>query len=158
MILRIAITAGLLVVATSSRSGEPRTIGPDRCATCHQQQHATHVVHAHARAYARLPVAQQKNRLCTTCHAPDPQRPEVGVSCEACHGAGSEYSAEHVMRDPNLRGFLGLVQVDLARCKVCHQTDHSTKLLPVDIAKLFQQFHHRSAAAKPEAAPGPAGP
>ena len=143
--LRALCVAVVLFVATSGRSGEPRTIGPDACATCHSTQHSEWTGHSHASAFTKLPVKARSNPLCLTCHAPDPQRREAGVTCESCHGAGSEYSEGHLMRDKYLRGFLGLKKVELATCKTCHQNDHSTKLRPIDLAALWNKLHHRRA-------------
>ncbi len=155
MFLRIACAALVLVVATSGRSGEPRTIGPAACLTCHSTQHADWQGHAHANAFKKLPVKERNNKLCLNCHAPDPQRREAGVTCESCHGAGSEYSEAHLMKDKYLRGFLGLKKVDLATCNTCHQNDHRTKLRPVDLTTLWNKLHHRG-SSQPTPAPSPA--
>lgn len=155
MFLRSLAIAVALLVATSSRSGEPRTIGPKACAACHTDQHSQWQGHGHAQAYARLPVKDRTNKLCLTCHAPDPERPEVGVSCEACHGPGSEYQADHVMRDPYLRGYLGLKAPKLADCQTCHQADHVIKLKPIDLTAVWNKLHHGKTASVTATAPEP---
>ena len=154
MFLRVVCVAAVMFVATSGRSGEPRTIGPAACSACHTEQHGEWAKHAHAKSFEKLPENQRANPLCLTCHAPDPQRREAGVACESCHGSGSEYSEAHLMKDKYLRGYLGLKKVDLATCNTCHQNDHSTKLRPVDLSKLWNKLHHRSSVA-PAPAPAP---
>ena len=157
MFLRALAIAGVLLVATSSRSGEPRSIGPEACAACHSSQHKEWQGHAHAKAYLRLAPKDRTNKLCLTCHAPDPERREAGVTCETCHGPGSEYQEEHLMRDQYLRGYLGLKVPKFADCQTCHQSDHMSKLKPIDLKKLWNKLHHSStpAASPPPPAPTP---
>jgi hypothetical protein len=145
--LRLLCSMAVLVVATSGRSGEPRTIGPQACATCHAAQAADWAGHAHARAYRSLPPKERNNPLCLNCHASDAARPEAGVTCEACHGVGSEYAEAHLMKDKHLRGYLGLEKVEMARCQQCHQSGHSSKLKPLDLKTLWNKLHHRNKLA-----------
>ena len=156
MFLRTACVATALLVATSGRSGEPRSLGPDQCATCHAASHADWTTHGHAKAYERLPAKDRTNKLCLSCHGPDPERPEKGVHCETCHGAGSEYAQDHLMRDVYLRGYLGLKKVEAAQCAVCQQKYHSTRLKPLDLTQLWNSLHHRpTKATTPAPAPKP---
>ena len=149
MFQRTLIVASLLFVGAPALAGEPTTIGPKACATCHSAQHTQWQGHAHARAYQSLPAKDRTNPLCLTCHAPDPERPEAGVTCEACHGAGSEYQEAHVMRDPYLRGYLGLKDSKLKDCQTCHQADHGVKLKPLDLAAIWNKLHHGNTPPTP---------
>ena len=69
----------------------------------------------------------EKAPVCLGCHATaaetepwerDPAfRLEDGVQCEKCHGPGSEYMAEKVMRDPEAARRAGLRRFDEARLR-----------------------------------------
>ena len=68
--------------------------------------------------------------ICLGCHATagdsekwerDPAfRLEDGVQCEKCHGPGSEYMAEKVMKDPEAARRAGLRKFTKRDCAVCH--------------------------------------
>ena len=82
----------------------------------------------------------QQAAECLVCHvtaynAPAAQKEatltmEEGVSCEACHGAGSEYKSMKVMKDITAgkakRADFGLIAPDEAVCKTCHNPKSPT--------------------------------
>jgi YVTN family beta-propeller protein len=101
----------------------------------------------HAQAYAALssPAAggiarkmgvsgpPQLAAACLKCHATGggPGAPVTktydlmeGVGCESCHGAGSEYMAEKVMRDGRGAAKAGLLPVTEQTCNACHANAH----------------------------------
>ena len=49
---------------------------------------------------------------------------DEGVGCEACHGAGSEYAVEAVMRDEPAALQAGLKPVTRETCLPCHEQAH----------------------------------
>ena len=153
---QVSAVVAVFLFASPLQAGEPKNLGPQQCASCHTQQTEEWQGHRHAKAFDTLPENERLNPLCLSCHAPDPERREAGVTCEACHGAGSEYAVDHIMRDPYLRGFLGLKKVEVATCARCHQGAHTTKLKPVDVLKLWNQLHHSRTAPTPQATPAPA--
>jgi YVTN family beta-propeller protein len=62
-----------------------------------------------------------------------------GVTCEACHGAGSEYSREDVMRDPKKAADAGLKQVTRETCLACHENAHGK---PFDYEAALAKISH----------------
>lgn len=64
---------------------------------------------------------------------------DEGVGCEACHGAGSEYSHEAVMRDPPAARSAGLKQVARETCLGCHQNAHDK---PFDYEQALAKIAH----------------
>lgn len=155
MCWRIAAALILLIGPGVTRSDPPRSIGPERCSDCHEAAHTDWASHLHAKSWLRLKEADRKKPQCLTCHAPDPQFRQSGVHCETCHGAGSAYAPAHVMRDPNVRGYLGLLPQSVATCQRCHVGGHSPKLKPLNLLELWKKLHHKGAKASP--APPPAG-
>jgi len=103
----------------------------------------------HARAYAVLarpeakaiaelsgiPQEPQASPMCLGCHstgahAEEWEKDETfftedGVQCEKCHGPGSEYMTESVMRDREAAMAAGLEMPVVRDCMVCHQAKGS---------------------------------
>ena len=127
----------------------PRYVGPVACAACHDQSTPRHEYSKwryskHAQAYAILGTEQardiarqeglrsdpQQTKQCLSCHVTGYGEPAgrfietydmaQGVQCESCHGPGSEYMAEAVMRDPVASHQAGLQKPDAATCRGCH--------------------------------------
>jgi len=138
------------VAASSADSKDPIFIGVLACAACHQGPDSGHQfskwrLSAHAKAYASLALPESeeiarlsgiteqphKARMCLGCHAAaadaeDWERAEGfhvqdGVQCEACHGAGSEYAPEDIMRDREKAMAHGLRMPQKDDCMICHR-------------------------------------
>jgi len=185
---------------------QPVYVGSRACGRCHEgraagNQYSHWLLTAHSQAWATLATPEakimarlsgllddpQKAPICLGCHATaadsekwerDPGfRVEDGVQCEKCHGPGSEYMDEKVMRDPEAARRAGLRKFTKRDCAVCHYVkgSHAAVLrrpqLDVDDAweKLAHPVPKRAAGeagrpraveypfadAKPSAAPGP---
>jgi YVTN family beta-propeller protein len=128
----------------------------------------------HAQAYASLskPKADeiakamgvagdpQTSPACLKCHATGggPQAPRAkgfshreGVSCESCHGPGSEYSTEAVMRDGVAAHKAGLRPVTEKTCAACHASAHGK---PFDAKAAMAKIAHPTRPASDRAALG----
>ncbi len=130
-------------------SRRPIYVGTRVCGGCHSgsgmgNQYSLWLHSRHSQAWAVLsrPEAReivafsglrqepQEAAICLGCHAPaglaeewerdETFRLEDGVQCEACHGPGSEYMAEEVMRDREAAMKAGLRIPDARYCKKCH--------------------------------------
>jgi YVTN family beta-propeller protein len=140
------------LVAPAGDGSTPRHVGAQACARCHAgpemgYQYSLWRLSAHARAYAVLatPAAAkiareqgidgdpQSSPDCLPCHTTGPASDAGhlegfsvadGVGCESCHGAGSEYLGEAVMRDPRAAAAAGLKRVDRDTCARCHERSH----------------------------------
>lgn len=113
-----ALLAGVLATAVAGPSFE----GRKKCSSCHRSQFESWEKTVHAKALDALapnaqPEAKRKAKLdpnrnysqdpeCVGCHTTgfghdggyDPKEPDkylIGVGCESCHGAGSEYRLLH---------------------------------------------------------------
>jgi YVTN family beta-propeller protein len=116
----------------------------------------------HAQAYAVLstpPAAELAKKMgvseepqlaaaCLRCHATGGGTPPAftktfdimeGVGCESCHGAGSEYMSEPVMRDRTGAMKAGLKRVSVQTCAACHAKAHGK---PFDFAAAKAKIAH----------------
>jgi hypothetical protein len=104
------------VEVTATKEGLTR-IGANKCKMCHKLQYTSWSTTAHAK---RTPP----------------------LDCESCHGAGSEYKAISVMKDPAKAKAAGLVIPGREFCGICHQGEVSDEML--------QQVHaHKSSSTSP---------
>ncbi len=151
----------------SPRPG-PKYVGSHACGKCHRgpmfgYQHNVWMRSGHARAWAALGLPRSREIAAKQGIAGDPRKaPEClkchstgfregsdaflpsfsvdeGVGCEACHGPGSEYMAEAVMRDPRAAKAAGLKAAGEETCKTCHQGAHQK---PYDVR--LKQIAHPS--------------
>jgi YVTN family beta-propeller protein len=150
----------------------PQYTGAYACGKCHRgpdmgYQFSKWRMSAHARAFAVLATSKaydiakqqgistspQSSPACLTCHSSSYGRPAgghaqsmwlyEGVGCEACHGAGSAYSPEAVMRDPLAAAKAGLRPVTRETCLRCHQDSHGK---PFDYDAAYQKIAHPAVA------------
>jgi YVTN family beta-propeller protein len=136
-------------------------IGTAACGSCHNGPDHGHQYDvwrrsAHARAWAVLSTPRaaeiaaqmnlsgdpQQSAQCLKCHAPSP-RAEEGVGCEACHGAGKNYAADAIMRDPAAARAAGLKRGEPGNCGGCHEAAHGK---PFRAAEAWKQIAHAGKA------------
>jgi Cytochrome c554 and c-prime len=130
-------------------------VGSARCGQCHPQQFSAWQATAHAR---RFRVGTGEGRRCLSCHttgeSPAGAVVEDAVGCEACHGAGTDYATDDIMRNRLLALDLGLLDLGLldlgpgfgaasgrraALCATCH-TDVTMRTSP-DATRLSRPAH-----------------
>ena len=165
-------------LAPAPTSG-PAYVGFQACEACHtgaamgyQTSRWRMSQHEHAFAALALPAAAaiarqagisgdpQAAPACLKCHATGGGAIagaagfsyREGVGCEACHGAGSRYMAEAVMRDRTAARAVGLTANPAATCDDCHQTPHGK---PFDRAAALAAIAHPT---RPKADSGRSGP
>lgn len=136
--------------STNTMKGQPKNIGVRICATCHKgpamgYQFSKWRMSAHAMAYAVLGTGKayeiaksedlkedpRTSKACLKCHTTayhelsggsmDIISVYEGVGCEACHGAGSNYYPEAIMRDGRAAKAAGLKEVTRQTCLGCHE-------------------------------------
>ena len=76
----------------------------------------------------------QGSTACLKCHSTAYHRASAGaadsysilegVGCESCHGAGSAYAPEDVMKDRSRALGAGLLTVQKSTCLACHDQAH----------------------------------
>lgn len=104
-------------------------VGDAKCKMCHKAEHTSWSATVHAKAWDVLKPEEQKKAECIGCHSTGKLVDGTlltGVQCEACHGAGSEYKAQKVMKDRAAAIAAGLVVPDKALCVKCHNEKSPT--------------------------------
>jgi YVTN family beta-propeller protein len=100
----------------------------------------------------------QSSTACLKCHSTAYHRPSAGttetysilegVGCESCHGAGSAYAPEDVMKDRSRAMRAGLLTVQKSTCLACHEQAHGKPFDFETASKLIA--HPAQAPARPE--------
>ena len=100
-----ALVIGVIAAVAFSASSVPEEatyVGPSTCQLCHQDEHEMWDGGAHATAFGDLLADEKEDSECFKCHVTgygeetgytsQSETPNLtGVSCEACHGPGSEH-------------------------------------------------------------------
>jgi YVTN family beta-propeller protein len=172
----LAALAVVPVALRAQAAKQPVYVGARACAKCHEgrvagNQYSHWLTTAHSRAWASLATPEakamarlsgitdepEKAPICLGCHATaadsedwekDPGfRIEDGVQCEKCHGPGSEYMDEKVMRDPEAARRAGLRKFTKRDCAVCHYVKGSHVAVhqkpALDVDKAWAMLAHR---------------
>lgn len=191
-ILFLCVTvAGAHAAEYVSSGREPIYIGSQACGKCHDGPRMGHQfskwrLTAHAKAYAALSLPESKEitklsgiteephqaRMCLGCHATaaeeedwrhgDEFHLEDGLQCEACHGPGSEYATEEIMKDRNKAMANGLRIYTREDCHICHRPkgshDAVLKRKPFNLDLALLNIAHPIPKEKPDAVATPAAP
>jgi hypothetical protein len=145
-------------------------VGAAKCAMCHKTekqglQYPLWQERKHSQSLAALTspqaaeYAKQANVQnpaespdCLKCHAPLYEKAAElkaeGVTCEVCHGPGSEYKKLSVMKDLALAKKNGLIAYDSPdaikkQCLTCHESPHGKSF---DFASAFEKVKHEKPA------------
>ena len=129
-------------------------VGSQTCASCHSNAHKIWQGTAHAHAFATL---EKKNSdadpRCIKCHTvgfgePSGYKREfkntklVNVSCESCHGPGSEHVKQRMSPEKVLFKYRPLGEGD---CRQCHHGEFSR---PFDWKKMWPKIKHGKESQK----------
>src|SRR4030042_733905 len=156
----------VLILASAAFSQGFANVGAQKCQICHKtekqgQQYALWEATNHAKSFTAWPPPEAAKACqalgvekpaddprCLKCHAPLAEKaPELkaeGVSCEVCHGPGSEYKKLAVMKDKAEATKNGLIlygspDAIKAHCLKCHENPHGK---PLDFAAAWEKIKH----------------
>lgn len=127
-------------------------VGAKKCKMCHNKaatgaQYTQWEASKHAHAMESLSAEEAKDPACISCHSTVGSvdadlvlslKIEEGVSCESCHGPGSKYFPNAVMKNREKAMSLGLVLPTEELCKTCHN----------DKSPHFKGFNYKEYVAK----------
>jgi hypothetical protein len=161
----------LVLVAAAALSSQTFTyVGAAKCAICHKtetqgKQYPIWQGTKHSQSLAALssPQAAEYAKAanvqnppespdCLKCHAPLYEKAAElkaeGVTCEVCHGPGSEYKKLNIMKDVNLAKQNGLIVYESPdavqkQCLTCHANAHSKSF---DFAAAVEKIKHNKPA------------
>lgn len=172
LVVLLTVMAVLCMFLSSfAQDAKFQYIGVKKCKMCHKGEKKGNIFEkwqesSHAKAYATLATEQsmavakkagvkgepQEAKECLVCHVTGYDAPaaakaktltmEEGVSCESCHGPGSEYKSLKVMKGL-YKGTLkneeyGLVTPNKEVCKTCHNPKSPT----------YKEFKYEEAVKK----------
>ncbi len=159
MLMMVAIAILFLSESFVIAAGDFKYIGVAKCKMCHKtaksgDQFTKWTTDSHSKAYATLATPEakavakkagvtedpQKAAKCLKCHVTAFDAPaaakeasltlEEGVSCEACHGPGSAYKTNAVMKalyaGTQKGAEVGLIDPTKEVCVKCHNTESPT--------------------------------
>jgi len=154
-----------LLIVNSLSAQTFKYIGVAKCKMCHNKpstgdQYAKWLKDPHAQAMKTLSSQESldyakkngiadpaKDAKCLKCHstydkaAPNLRAgitPQEGVSCESCHGPGSNYKSPTVMKNMKLAMENGLIMPTKTVCLGCHNKENP----------FFKEFNFDAAVAK----------
>ncbi|MGE5682188.1 MAG: cytochrome c family protein [Bacillota bacterium] len=164
--LFIAISVLSVTFLSQNAYSQAKYTGVKMCAACHKGAKGNNVFEKwqasdHAKAFETLKNDKSKeiakkmgiadpttSDKCLVCHVTNGGngagiKKEEGVTCESCHGAGSEYKANDVMKNHDLAVKKGLIMGtnDANLCKRCHNPKSPT-YKPFDFAKKWAMIKH----------------
>jgi hypothetical protein len=136
-------------------------VGAAKCKMCHKsekqgQQYPLWEATKHSKSFSALTSEEAKalaadapdNPKCLKCHSPLAEKAlelkEEGVSCEVCHGPGSEYKKMSIMKDQAKAVKNGLIlygsaEAIKAQCLSCHENPHDK---PFDFDTAWEKVKH----------------
>ena len=154
---------------------KPVYVGARVCGSCHNgptmgHQYSKWLLSKHSKGFAALSLPESreiakvsgvrelpwKSPVCLGCHstastAEDWEKDETfhsedGLQCEACHGPGSEYSSEAVMKDRKAAMEAGLRLPTTETCLGCHKQKGSHEAVlknpTVNVEKAIKDIAH----------------
>lgn len=112
-------------------------IGAAKCKVCHNKpatggQYKIWAGNAHAKAMESLTAEEAKDPKCIKCHSTLGHidldlnigvKASEGVSCESCHGPGSGYKTNSVMKSREKSLAKGLIMPTKEVCTQCHNEE-----------------------------------
>jgi hypothetical protein len=148
-------------------------IGTTKCKMCHNSEAQGKIYDkwaatGHSKAYQTLLSEQSKtiakgmsiddaskSDKCLKCHVAGYNEPtadkysmEEGVTCEACHGPGSDYWTMKIMKDKKQAMANGLVEPTEELCVKCHNKESPT-YKPFKYADAYKLVEHHIPKAAP---------
>ncbi len=155
MVGKSLLIACLLMFLTAGANAQNEYVGAAKCKMCHNKtatgaQYKVWAASKHASAMDALEGEDADNPKCLKCHSTyygDDEdlmasiKPSEGVSCESCHGAGSGYKSNTVMKDKDKSIAKGLVIPTEKVCKKCHN-DESPHFKGFNFDEYFKKIAH----------------
>lgn len=140
ILLALVVVAAFLataIMAQDKPAEKPKAayVGVNACKMCHKPQFDAWSATPHAKAFAALKPEEQKKAECNVCHQTGKTAADsmiVNVTCEACHGAGSEYKKTMMAKAKwtadkagqlKIAEAAGLVIPTAETCTTCHKKE-----------------------------------
>jgi len=153
-ILPLFIALGFFV-AKGPSSADFEYVGSAKCKMCHNSptkgaQYKIWADSPHAKAMESLKGDEKKDPKCLKCHSTAGHTDkklqlsltvEEGVGCESCHGPGSAYKSNTIMKDRAKAIAKGMTVPTEKTCRKCHN-EESPNFKGFDFKKYFAEIAH----------------
>ncbi len=153
-LLALFLGAMMVIAAEEEAESSFEYVGPKKCKMCHKDVYAAWEETPHATTFdSSLSAEEQKNDACITCHITGHDEDGeliANVTCEACHGAGSEYKSPKIMskkweKEPDKYKAMaveaGLVYPTEENCKNCHKKEGNPNFKPFNFEEMQPKVH-----------------
>jgi hypothetical protein len=164
-LLLMVVVIGIIFISRLF-SQEFTYVGADKCKICHKtakqgEQYPKWEARKHSKSFQALATDQAKeiaqqagienpseSAKCLICHGPlfekAPQLKEEGVTCEVCHGRGSDYKKLSIMKNREESAKNGLIlygspEEIKKQCLTCHANAHDK---PFDFSTAWEKVKH----------------
>ncbi len=145
----------VFIAGNALQAQEYEYIGAAKCKMCHNKpttgaQYKIWSESKHAKAMDALKGDEKNDPKCTKCHSTYASvdesliatlKMEEGVSCESCHGPGSGYKSNTVMKDRNKAIEKGLIIPTEETCLKCHN-EESPNFKGFNFDEYFKKIAH----------------
>jgi hypothetical protein len=153
------LSVSLLFLGTAASAQNFKYIGAVKCKMCHDkpekgEQYTKWMDGPHSKAYEALK-EDKDNETCLKCHSTAGSvdksllagiKVNEGVSCETCHGPGSAYKTNSIMKNKEMALAKGMVEPTEATCKACHTAKkpegHPDPKKPWNFAEFSKEIAH----------------
>lgn len=154
IVVIISVLMAFMAVSVFAEEAAHKYVGPKKCKTCHKGVHTSWLETKHANAFAVLSDEEKKNEKCIACHTSGTDKTGAiieGVTCEGCHGPGSDYKSAKIMSkkkwaaDPEAHKKMaieaGLIYPDAKTCIKCHTKEGNENYKEFDFEKTKGSVH-----------------
>ena len=161
--LILALVAFFAVMASAEEAAYTY-VGNKKCKTCHKDLFKAWEATPHATTFDKLSDEEKAKPECAKCHTSGTMVDDTvleGVTCEGCHGPGSDYKSAKIMSKKKYKADkeaqrklaieAGLVLPGEADCVKCHTKEGNDNFKPFDFAARKGQVHAVEVEAKVEA-------
>jgi len=165
----VILTICFIFLMGSMVSAQNKYIGADKCKMCHNkpqkgEQYNKWKKEKHSNAMASLKSQKsldyaKKNGIadpstdqkCVKCHSTASSvdkklhsgiKVAEGVSCETCHGPGSNYKTDAIMSDRKLALTKGMIMPEEKMCLKCHNNKENPFMKPFNYKTALTDISH----------------
>ncbi|MCK4574351.1 MAG: hypothetical protein KAU36_08260 [candidate division Zixibacteria bacterium] len=151
--LLLAMVAFVAMMA-SAEEAKHEYVGNKKCKGCHKDQFKAWGETTHATSFDKLSDEEKAKPECAKCHTSGTMADGTlleGVTCEGCHGPGSDYKSPKIMSKKKYKADkeaqrklaleAGLILPGEADCVTCHTKEGNTNFKPFEFEKRKGEVH-----------------
>lgn len=152
-ILVFALLA-LAAIMVTAEDAKHEYVGEKKCKMCHKDVYTAWEASDHATTFADLSDEEKAKPECVTCHITGEMADGTvieNVSCEACHGPGSDYKSAKIMskkkwaaepeKYKQMAIDAGLVYPTEENCVRCHKKEGNPNFKEFDFETMKAKVH-----------------